>query len=95
MEDKVVTLPIEVNELANKVSTDKQAEVINVLNQIFTGTSDWERQVDAIEVKGVEDVMSIQLAEVARVNSKKARLNAEKIFDAKRDEVQNLNKSCN
>ncbi len=34
--------------------------------------------------------MSIELAEVARKNSKQARLSAEKIFDAKREEVQNL-----
>ena len=64
--------------------------VQDVLQQIFTGTDDWEKQVDSIEVKDVNDRMSIELAEVARKNSKQARLNAEKIFDAKRQEVQNL-----
>lgn len=85
-----MTLPTEVNELAVKVSANKKAEVQTVLQQIFTGTDDWEQQVDAIEVKDVNDKMSIQLAEVARKNSKQARLSAEKIFDAKRTEVQQL-----
>lgn len=83
-------LPPEVNDLAVKVSEQKQQEVLSVLNQIFTGTSDWEKQVDVIEVKGIEDKMSIQLADTARRNVKIARLAAEKIFDAKRDEVQNI-----
>ena len=90
METKIIVLPQEINELAMKVSSNKQAEVQIILQQIFTGTDDWEKQVDAIEVKGIDDKMSIDLAEVARKNSKQARLSAEKIFDAKRDEVQNL-----
>lgn len=90
MEVQVITLPVEVSELAIKVSANKQEEVKTVLQQIFIGTDDWEKQVDAIEVKDINDKMSIELAEVARKNSKTARLNAEKIFDAKREEVQNL-----
>lgn len=90
MEVQIITLPTEVNELAVKVSANKQAEVQTVLQQIFTGTDDWEKQVDAIEVKDINDKMSIELAEVARKNSKQARLSAEKIFDAKREEVQSL-----
>ena len=90
MEVQIITLPTEVNELAVKVSANKQAEVQTVLQQIFTGTDDWEKQVDAIEVKDINDKMSIELAEVARKNSKQARLSAEKIFDAKREGVQYL-----
>ena len=90
MEVQIITLPTEVNELAVKVSANKQAEVQTVLQQIFTGTDDWEKQVDAIEVKDITDKMSIELAEVARKNSKQARLSAEKIFDAKRKEMQSL-----
>lgn len=85
-----IELPAEVKELSVRVSNDKQIEVRSVLNQIFSGTDDWSKQVDEIEVKGVDDKMSIELAEVARKNLKKARLNAEKIIDAKRIEVQNL-----
>lgn len=83
-------LPIEVSEIAVKVSEQKQQEVITILNQIFTGTNDWEKQVDAIEVKDINDNMSIQLADTARKNAKNARLNAEKIFDQKRAEVQQV-----
>lgn len=90
MELQIITLPTEVNELAVKVSANKQVEVQTVLQQIFIGTEDWEKQVDAIEVKDINDKMSIELAEVARKNSKQARLSAEKIFDAKREEVQKL-----
>lgn len=90
MNTEETLLPVEVSELAVKVSANKQKEVAKVLQQIFTGTDDWEKQVDAIEVKDINDKMSIELAEVARKNSKQARLSAEKIFDAKREEVQNL-----
>jgi len=83
-------IPKEISELVLKVSDQKQNEVQAVLNQIFSGTSDWERQVDEINVKGIEDKMSMQLAEVARKNAKQARLNGEKIFDQKREEVQKL-----
>jgi len=87
---ELVLLPIEVTELAQKVSALKQEEVNTVLNQIFTGTASWDAQVDAIEVTSINDVMQIQLADVARKNVKNARLSAEKIFDAKRDEVQQI-----
>lgn len=88
METTLVIIPNEVQQLAEKVTAEKQQEVSNVLNQIFTGTSDWENQVDAIDVKGIDDRMSINLADAARLNVKKARISAEKIFDAKREEVQ-------
>jgi len=83
-------LPAEISDLAVKVSASKQQEISTVLNQIFAGTDEWEKQVDSIEVKGIDDTMSIQLAEVARKNSKSARLAGEKIIDAKREEVQQL-----
>jgi hypothetical protein len=86
----VVILPNEVQELAVKVSADKQKEVSNVLTQIFTGTADWKQQADSIVVKDINDKMSIQMADAGRRNVKTARLAAEKIFDAKRDEVQQI-----
>lgn len=85
-----IMLPEEVNSLALQMSNEKQEEVRNILNQIFTGTSDWMKQVDAIEIKDVNDKMSIALADAARKNAKDARLNAEKIFDAKRSKVQEM-----
>jgi hypothetical protein len=83
-------LPIELSEMTLSVSESKRTEVQNVLQQIFTGTDEWEKQVDAIEVKSVNDKLSIDLAEVARKNAKSARLSAEKLIDAKRNEVQKL-----
>ncbi len=87
-ETTLVVLPDEVKELALKVPELKQKEVQTVLSQIFAGTADWKKQADSIIVKDVNDSMSIQLAETGRKNVKNARLAAEKIFDAKRDEVQ-------
>jgi len=83
-----MNLPSEVKEIAIQVSEKKQKEVQKVLNDIFNGTEKWEKQVNEIEVKDINDVMSIQLADAARRNAKIARLNAEKIFDAKRDELK-------
>ena len=86
----LIVLPEELSELAIKVSGNKKLEVQTVLQQIFIGTNDWEKQVDSIEVKDINDKMSIELAETARKNAKTARLNAEKIFDAKREQVQQM-----
>lgn len=84
----VYVLPTEVKVLADKVKDSKKEEVSTVLNQIFVGTDEWEREIDAIDVKGVDDKKSMELAEVARKNAKDARVSAEKIFDAKRASVQ-------
>lgn len=88
MENKIVKLPQELNELSVKVSEHKQYEVQKVLNDVFKGTDDWDNQVSAIEVKGVDDLMSMNMADLARKNVKNARTAAEKIFDKKRKEVQ-------
>lgn len=85
---EITVLPVEVSELANKVSPTKQEEVHTVLSQIFKGTADWQKQIDALEVNSIEDKLSIQLADVARKNVKNARLSAEKVLKAKREEVQ-------
>lgn len=87
-EQTLVVLPEEVQKIADLVSIEKRDEVNQTLNNIFAGTADWKAQVDAIEVKGIDDVMSIKLADAARLNAKNARLKAEKLFDDKRDAVQ-------
>ena len=84
----VVVLPEEVQAIALKVSEEKRAEVNNVLTQIFSGTADWKNQVDSIVVKDPSDKMGMNLAKTARLNAKNARLAAEKVFNGKRDEVQ-------
>lgn len=90
MKNVLVVLPDEVKELSVKISEKKREEVNNVLTQIFAGTSDWKSQADAIIVKDINDKMSIALAEQGRKNVKNARLSAEKVFDSKREEVQQL-----
>ena len=88
IETALVVLPAEVQTLALAVPEKKREEVESVLAQIFQGTADWKAQVEALEVKGISDSMNIALADTYRLNAKKARLAAEKVFDAKREEVQ-------
>lgn len=88
METKIVKLPAEVQVLAERVATSKKQEVMVVLSQIFSGTDEWQKQIDSIVVKDVSDKVSIQMADAARKNVKNARLAAEKLFDQKRSIVQ-------
>lgn len=87
---ELVIIPFEIRNSIENISLEKKKEIEITLSQIFAGTSKWKDQVNAIEVAGVDDKMSIQLAEVARKNAKDARLSAEKMLDLKRDEVQKL-----
>ena len=86
----LVVIPQEVTTLAEKVAADKREEVNTILNQLFSGTESWKQQISNIKVKDHTDTMAMQMAGTARLSVKKARLEAEKLFDAKRDEVQRL-----
>ena len=88
MNENVAILPSEVNEIALQVPEQKQKEVQEVLTQIFTGTANWEKQINAIKVKDINDTLTINLADTARKNVKTARLAAEKLFDGKRETVK-------
>lgn len=90
METTLVVLPQEVTVLAEKVASEKREEVNTLLNQLFSGTENWKQQIAAINVKDHTDTMAMSMADTARLSVKKARLEAEKLFDAKRDEVQRL-----
>jgi len=90
METGLVVLPQEVTVLAEKVASEKREEVNTLLNQLFSGTENWKQQIAAINVKDHTDTMAMSIADTARLSVKKARLEAEKLFDAKRDEVQRL-----
>ena len=89
-ETNLVVIPQEVTTLAEKVAAEKREEVNNILNQLFSGTENWKQQIANIKVKDHTDKMAIQMADTARLNVKKARLEAEKLFDAKREEVQKI-----
>lgn len=90
MENQLVVLPQEVSVLSERVATEKREEVNNILNQLFAGTESWKQQIANITVKDHTDKMAMSIADTARLNVKKARLDAEKLFDAKRYEVQRL-----
>lgn len=85
---EIVPVPAEIEELSLTVSTEKRNEVVKVISDIFKGTDHWAQQIETIKVTSEDDALNIKLAAEARKLIKKARLEAEKIFDAKRSEVQ-------
>jgi hypothetical protein len=88
MEKVEITLPAEVAKIAESVSVEKRNEVQEVLNKVFSGVEKMRKQIETIEVSDHEDKASMQLARVARLAVRAERLEAEKKFDSKRDEVQ-------
>lgn len=84
----VVALPQEVEQIAQNVSVEKRTEVQTVLNQVFEGVSNMREQLDSVEVKDEGDVRGMKQAGAIRLEVKRVRLSAEKVFDAKRAEVQ-------
>jgi hypothetical protein len=85
-----IIIPAELNTFVTQVNEQKKKEIQDVLTQIFTGTENWEKQIESIEVNSISDLLQIQMADTARKNVKNARLAAEKIFDSKREAVQQI-----
>lgn len=81
-------MPAELAIITEKVSIEKRTEVQNILNKIFDATERIKANVNAIEVKDENDFPAMELARTARLNIKRIRLDAEKLFDLKRSEVQ-------
>lgn len=81
-------LPVEVAQIAEKVSIEKRNEVQTVLNQIFDGVSKMREQLDNVNVVNENDKVNMKLANTIRLGVRQVRLEAEKTFDKKRDEVQ-------
>lgn len=86
--EKAVMLPAEVAEIAKNVSVEKRNEVQNVLNRVFNGVSKMREQLDNVVVQDETDKTNMKLANAIRLGVRQVRLDAEKIFDAKRAEVQ-------
>jgi hypothetical protein len=61
---------------------------LSVLNNVFAGVSKMQAQLEAINVTGEYDKVNMSLARTIRLGVRTVRLEAEKVFDAKRDEVQ-------
>lgn len=82
------TLPKEVAQIAENVSLDKRNEVQSVLNHVFNGVSKMKEQLDNVVVLDPNDKVNMKLANTIRLGVRQVRLDAEKTFDAKRNEVQ-------
>lgn len=81
-------LPTEVAKMAENVSAEKRNDVQIVLNNVFNGVSTMRNQLDTIVVADVNDKTNMKLANTIRLGVRQIRLDAEKVFDAKRAEVQ-------
>jgi hypothetical protein len=81
-------LPSELIEISKNVSEEKRLEVQSVLNSVFNGVSKMRNQLDNVTVTDEKDTVSMELSKTIRLNVRKVRLDAEKTFDAKRNEVQ-------
>lgn len=91
MNDQIkVVLPADVAEIAKNVSVEKRNEVQDVLNHVFNGVSKMREQLDSVTVSDENDKVNMKLANTIRLGVRQVRLDAEKTFDAKRAEVQQL-----
>lgn len=85
---QLVALPTEVMQIAENVSVEKRNEVQSVLNNIFSGVTKMREQLDNVTVADKDDKVNMKLANTIRLGVRQVRLDAEKVFDAKRAEVQ-------
>jgi hypothetical protein len=83
-------LPNELVEIAKNVNVEKRNEVQNVLNSVFAGVSKMREQLDLVEVTSEDDKVNMKLANTIRLGIRQVRLDAERTFDQKRSEVQEL-----
>lgn len=89
MENQIITaMPEEVAQIAKGVSEEKRNEVQAVLNKVFNGVSKMREQLEHIVVEDENDKVNMKLANTIRLAIRDQRLDAEKVFDAKRSEVQ-------
>lgn len=81
-------LPAEIQEASKGVSEAKRNEVQSVLKSVFDGVSKIKEQLSKIEIADENDLLNMSLANTVRLAVRQKRLDAAKIFDAKRAEVQ-------
>ena len=86
--NELALIPEEVKQIEMQLSEEKRSEINKILSQIFVGTSDLQKKVDAIVVKDHTDAMAMQMADAARKNIKSMRLDGVELFNQKRDAVQ-------
>jgi len=83
-------LPAEVHQMLQMVSMDKKDEIQSVLNNVFNSVSNMKERLESIVVKDENDKVSMKLANTIRLGVRQVRLDADKILDGKRAEVQQL-----
>jgi hypothetical protein len=88
MNELAVTLPAEIEQMAQSVSIEKRNEVQSVLNHVFNGVAKMRDQLDLVVVTDENDKVNMKLANTIRLGVRQVRLDAEKEFDMKRSEVQ-------
>lgn len=88
MKNELLVLPEELAQMAEGVSIEKRNEVQSVLNKVFDGVAKMREQLDEITVEDENDNVNMKLCGTLRIGVKQERLAGEKIFDAKRNEVQ-------
>lgn len=86
--NELALIPEEVKQIELQLSEEKRSEINKILSQMFVGTSDLQKKVDAIIVKDHTDAMAMQMADAARKNIKRMRLDGVELFNQKRDAVQ-------
>lgn len=88
MENQILTLPQEVTQIAQNVSSERRHEILNILNTIFTEISVMEEQLKLVVVKDENDKTNMKLARTYRLAIRQKRLETEKLFDENRSIVQ-------
>jgi len=83
-----VVLPEEVQALAVQVPEDKQKIINEVLSVTFGKITTLETEINDISVTNITDTDAMKLAKEKRIAVKNARLEASKLLDLKRQEVQ-------
>lgn len=83
-------LPAEVHQMLQRVSMDKKDEIQSVLNNVFNSVSNMKERLESIVVEDENDKVSMKLANTIRLGVRQVRLDADKILDGKRAEVQQL-----
>lgn len=81
-------LPSEIAQIIEPLNEDKKNEVQLVLNHVFSGVSKLKDQLALVNVEDHNDKSSMQIARTIRLSVRERRLEAEKTFDLKRQEVQ-------
>jgi hypothetical protein len=80
--------PAELQKIAEAVSVEKKAQVLEVLGNVFSGVKKMREQIDVLTVESPEDEKAMKIARSIRLAVRDIRLDNEKAFDAKRADVQ-------